>query len=193
MEAQHARPRHVPPSTIHRPLPVDNFDTAAAGPGTLFVVTSHRPSGAEMRRAPQGDAAVLLRRISRHVPLETDRLVLALVRLSRCYVDGAAWLATPPATGKTPVGVATVRELIRPALISVAPAEPTVPPTHAVAMVRCRRGRVVWLPSDDLWTAALTAESARVRMPLADVFLVTEFGWRSRPGNLAGYQPALAA
>ena len=119
--------------------------------------------------------------------------MLALVRLSRSYVENAAWLATPTSTGRASVGEARARALVLPALLSVASDEPSVPPTHALAVVRCRRGRVVWLPPDDLWIEALTGESARVRMPVADVFLVTEFGWRCRPGNLAGYQPALAA
>ncbi|MEQ7126143.1 hypothetical protein ABN034_16645 [Actinopolymorpha sp. B11F2] len=60
-------------------------------------------------------------------------------------------------------------------------------------MVRCRRGRVVWLPTDDTWLHALTDESGLYGLPVADVFLVTEHGWRCRSGTTAGQLPALAA
>ncbi len=141
-----------------------------------------------------GDPATLLRRIRRHVPFDDDRVVLALVRLSRSYVEAAAWLDAPATS--PPVAPAEVVARVRSALRPFGPGphpEGTARPSHAVTMVRCRRGRVVWLPADEIWLDALAAEAARVRLPVAEVFLITEHGWRAQAGSLAASSPALAA
>jgi hypothetical protein len=215
----------------------------------------------------------LLRRIRRHVPFGGDRLIVAVVRLSRSYVDHAGWIDLPfgdlfsgdpssgdPSSGDPPsgdlsfyelpfddrpggppttpvvrptlgstsrpatrppsslavsppgrllaresprqavqgstgaaLGIAEARTILRGMLTAMAPKERSSPPTHAVVMVRCRRGRVVWLPADDAWLQALTEESGLQGLPVADAFLVTQHGWRSKAGTTAGQVPALAA
>ncbi len=122
---------------------------------------------------------------------------MALVRRSRTYVDRTAWINTQ-AISPGPERSAAQEEvhahtLLQPAIASIAPDKAETPPTHAVAMVRCRPGRVVWLPADEAWFTALAAETARLRLPVAEVFLVTEFGWRCYSTNVAGSRPALAA
>ncbi|MEQ4207169.1 hypothetical protein [Actinopolymorpha sp. B9G3] len=157
------------------------------------------------RSVAQRDPGTLLRRIGRHVPFGRDRVVLAIIRLSRSYVDHAGWIDLPPpspaaSSGRSPagssggtIGAAEARTALRGMLATMAPKERPSPPTHAVVMVRCRRGRVVWLPTDDAWLHALTDESGLYGLPVADVFLVTEHGWRCRSGTTAGQLPALAA
>ncbi|WP_020577630.1 hypothetical protein [Actinopolymorpha alba] len=140
-----------------------------------------------------GDSATLLRRISRHVPFSSDRVILALIRLSRGYVDRAAWLDVPLAGSDGPPDDRQARARVDAALSSITPKQRQSPPSHAVALVRCRRGRVVWLPSDDVWLSALASETARHRLPVAEVFLVTEHGWRGYSSTKAGSAPALAA
>jgi hypothetical protein len=139
----------------------------------------------------QRDPGTLLRRIGRHVPFDRDRVVVALVRLSRTYVDRAGWIDTPSLTSDVRVDAA--RSALRGMLTTIALQERTSPPTHAIAMVRCRPGRVVWLPSDDTWLSALAQECELAGLPVADVFLVTEHGWRCHSGPTAGQLPALAA
>jgi hypothetical protein len=156
----------------------------------------------------------MLRRIGRHVRFVDGRVVVALVRLSRTYVDRTAWInaerparpardtpqrdvqqpgsrpAQPPALE---VSIVHAYALLQPALASIAPDKADHPPTHGIAMVHCRRGRVVWLPSDEVWFGVLAAEAGRHRLPVAEVFLVTEFGWRCHSAHVAGSRPALAA
>ena len=143
----------------------------------------------------QGDPAILLRRINRHVPFDVDRVVLALVRLSRTYVERAAWLDSSEPEPRLPGAEADLRARVHAAFLRVWPAGPAIRggrPAHAVAMVRCRRGRVVWLPSNDVWLDALADETARRGLPVGEAFLVTEHGWRAYAGT-AGSTPAVAA
>ncbi|MGW5362083.1 hypothetical protein [Actinopolymorpha pittospori] len=123
------------------------------------------------------------------MPFGPDRVVVGVVRLSRSYVEHAGWFDSPP--GDVPE--AQVRSAVRACLSPLAPARAGIPATHGVAMVRCRRGRVVWLPSDEVWLSALAEEAARHRLVVAETFLVTEHGWRCDIAAVAGTSPALAA
>jgi hypothetical protein len=174
-------------SIIHSVQPVDNFLGISHKPGTLVRVTLTTLSVA------QRDPGTLLRRIGRHVPFDRDRIVLALVRLSRSYVDRASWIDAPAAPSEGSIASPQARALLRGMLTSMAPDQRVSPPSHAVAMVRCRPGRVVWLPSDEAWLDALARESELSGLPVAEVFLVTEHGWRCHSGPKAGQVPALAA
>ena len=164
----------------------------AAGPATAQATNSasrQPPPAPHAAPAAPRDPAVLLRRISRHVPFGPDRVVVGVVRLSRSYVEHAGWFDSPP--GDVPE--AQVRSAVRACLSPLAPVRAGIPATHGVAMVRCRRGRVVWLPSDEVWLSALAEEAARHRLVVAETFLVTEHGWRSDIAAVAGTSPALAA
>ncbi|MGH3659532.1 MAG: hypothetical protein ACRDUA_23030, partial [Micromonosporaceae bacterium] len=64
------------------------------------------------------DPGTLLRRIGRHVPFDRDRVVVALVRLSRTYVDRAGWIDTPSLTSEVRVDAA--RSALRAMLTTIA-------------------------------------------------------------------------
>lgn len=184
-----------PPSLAHPTQPSPGRLTTApptAGPAAAGAGTSGprqpRPTSRANNAVPR-DPAVLLRRIGRHVPFGPDRIVVGVIRLSRSYVERAGWFDPPPGD----VSEAQVREAVRACLRPLAPARAGIPATHGVAMVRCRRGRVVWLPSDELWLWALAEEAARHRLTVAETFLVTEHGWRCDIAATAGTRPALAA
>ncbi|MFD2080644.1 hypothetical protein SAMN05421678_107178 [Actinopolymorpha cephalotaxi] len=166
--------------------PVTDHEPAVPAPATTPDAPGVRP-GTTVTRGTARDPATLLRRLGRHVPFGTDRVLVGVIRLSRGYVERAGWFAAAPG----PVPAADLHAAVLACLAPLAPPRPTIPPTHAVAMVRCRRGRVVWLPTDDAWVSALTAEAGRHRLPVAETFLLTEHGWRCRTGTAAGCEPAL--
>ncbi|MET9020935.1 hypothetical protein ABZV93_13195 [Actinopolymorpha sp. NPDC004070] len=168
--------------------PVTDHDPVVSAPWTTPEGQPATRPDTTPPRGPARDPAVLLRRLGRHVPFGTDRVLVGVIRLSRGYVERAGWCAAAPG----PIPVADLHAAVLACLKPLAPPRPAIPPTHAVAMVRCRRGRVVWLPTDDAWVSALTAEAARHRLPVAETFLLTEHGWRCRTGTAAGSVPALA-
>ncbi|HEY6738027.1 MAG TPA: hypothetical protein VI076_04195 [Actinopolymorphaceae bacterium] len=153
------------------------------------------------RSDPAADPVTLLRRIERHVPLTSGRIVLSLVRLSRMHVVRASWLDPAPETdrdlraGRALEGHSeTLRTPVREALSPIAATTTrSRPDLHAVVMVRCRRGRVVWLPSDRAWLDALVAESALHGLAVVECYLVTEHGWRCHEARAAGAAPSLVA
>ncbi|MGW0230507.1 hypothetical protein ACWDWO_19510 [Actinopolymorpha singaporensis] len=175
-------------------IPITDHDPAAPAPGAARGATRSTASGttsdgpdAPPTPGAARDPATLLRRLGRHVPFGTDRVLVGVVRLSRGYVERAGWCAATTA----PVPAADLHAAVMACLAPLAPPRPAIPPTHAVAMVRCRRGRVVWLPTDDAWVSALVAEAGRRRLPVVETFLLTEHGWRCRTGTAAGSVPAL--
>lgn len=134
------------------------------------------------------DPATLVRRVGRHVPFEAGRIVLALVRLSRSYVERAGWVDEPHDDHLT---VAELHALVHDTLGPLVPPRRIIPPTHAIALVRCRPGRVIWLPSDERWVDAVSFGAGTWGLPVTDTFLVTEHGWRGRVGDVAGRSPCL--
>lgn len=148
----------------------------------------------------RGDAAGLLRRIERHVPFAPGRVVFAMVRVSRAHVVRASWVDSPQSieraigTGRAEEGRADkLRTLVADGLAPLAVGRRSQPEAHVIVMVRCRLGRVVWLPSDLAWLAALRAEAEWSGLTVAESYCVTEHGWRTRTAAAAGSAPALAA
>lgn len=146
----------------------------------------------------------LLTRIGRHTLLRPGRLVIALLLRNRQYVAGAGWTSSVDLDRRSsqPPSGGTAQELhlrVHRTLDGL-----DLPPlarrsAYAVAVVRCRAGRVVWLPTDLAWveTAAELAEGSS--LPIAGSYLVTEHGWRrletdtdARHGE-GGPAPTLAA
>lgn len=146
------------------------------------------------------EVTVLLRRLERHVPFVPDRVALGLVRLSRVHVVQASWVDSPPEieqairAGRAEEGRSDrLHDLIGSAFDPLIVRGPRADPeAHAVVMARCRSGRVVWLPSDLAWLTALRRAAELNGIGVAECYLVTEYGWRTRFRPLAGDQPALA-
>ncbi|REF37914.1 hypothetical protein DFJ64_3375 [Thermasporomyces composti] len=169
---------------IHRQRPVDNAPHGQGGRGTLEIVTP------QVHHVTHCDPRTLLRRVGRHVPFEAGRVILALVRLSRSYVERAGWVDEPDDHTLT---LAEVHALVHDALDPLVPPGRTHPPTHAITVVRCRPGRVIWLPSDERWVDAATFGARTRGLPLTDAFLVSEHGWRTRVSGVADRSPSLPA
>lgn len=150
--------------------------------------TGPHPSGPEAIGRPQltlRDPVRLLRRVARHVRLRPHHLVSALVSIGRQYVVGAVGIpldvdGRPPSDGDPSRGNTVDSAVPRAAR-----------PGHALVVVHCRPGRVVWLPAD-LERFERIIRLAELRgIRAADQLLLTEHGWRTLPGNEAGSAPAL--
>lgn len=147
------------------------------------------------------EVTALLRRLERHVPFQPNRIALGLVRLSRVHVVQASWVDSPAEieqairAGRAEEGRADrLHDLITTALNPLIARGPRADAeAHAVVMARCRAGRVVWLPSDLAWLAALRTAAELNEIGIAECYLITEYGWRTRFRPLAGSRPALPA
>jgi len=134
----------------------------------------------------------LLRRIARHVPFATGRIVLARVRLARGYVDEVAWFQVPTPREES-LGLTGVRSRLDAAFEQVLPSGRGKATGFALAIVVCRNGHVVWSVVDEPWLEALARLCEQHHVSIEQAFLVTEHGWRCYSDDTAGTTPALAA
>lgn len=150
-----------------------------------------RVSGAQIQLR---DPEQVLRRVARRMPLRAPALIGAVLAAGRQYVMDAVDL-TPRSTAAAPGGessrlAADPRLRFAEQIAAVGALREThAVPQHAVTLIHCRLGRVVWLAEDLRWSELLRQIATTTGVLLADQLLVTEHGWRARYSHAAGTAP----
>lgn len=146
------------------------------------------------------DPAGVLRRVAQRTPLHPHRLIGAVLSVRRQYVVDAVVLPVPveqpteqteQSTRRAPAPVPPSTPLRRLAAAVGSAVPATTPDSHALLLIHCRPGRVVWLPGDLEWYDLGRRLAHSLGLRAADQVLVTEHGWRTRPNRTAGTTPAL--